>query len=134
MNKPEGGFTLIELMITVVVFGILAAIAYPAYQNYAIRSHRVAAQSAMLEEAQRQERLLTSAGRYASSTMNTPSDQEKRYVIVTTPSADGYSYTMTATPVAGRQNDPACNVLTLNALGARNISGGEGSVSDCWRQ
>lgn len=38
MNKNNKGFTLIELMITVAIVGILAAVALPAYQDYVARS------------------------------------------------------------------------------------------------
>ena len=50
------GITLMELMIVVVIVGIMAAIAYPNYRDFAARAKRTEAKAILLEIAQNQER------------------------------------------------------------------------------
>ena len=61
------GFTLIELMIVVAIVGILAAVAYPSYQDHVRKGNRAAAQAFMMEVAQRQQQYLLNNRSYAES-------------------------------------------------------------------
>lgn len=61
------GFTLIELMITVVVLGILVSISYPSYLNYTKRTRRSDAMAALTQAANQQERFFTECNWYAAN-------------------------------------------------------------------
>ena len=55
----QRGFTLIELMITVAVVGILAAIAYPSYQEFVAKSKRAGGKAVLSMGQQWMERFYT---------------------------------------------------------------------------
>ncbi|MDF3931613.1 type IV pilin protein [Pseudomonas citronellolis] len=142
-NRRQQGFTLIEMMVVVVILGILAAIAFPNYQEYVLRGKRAEGQALLNEAAAHEERwyslnpgsgYITSQSSVASLALNhttgtsVTSDTGLYNLTVGTSGSDG-GYTLTATPTF---SDSKCSLLTLTAQGVRGNSG-TGSTSDCWR-
>jgi type IV pilus assembly protein PilE len=131
----QQGFTLIELMITVAIIGVLAAVAYPSYIQHTVRANRSAAQSYMLGLANKQEQMMLDTRQYstsASTLLATPVEVSRNYGFVIDIGAS--TYTITATPTGTQLvRDAKCNKLTLTQTGAKGIAGGTSSnPSDCW--
>ena len=113
--KTKKGFSLIELLVAVVIVGILAAVAIPNYQSYVIKSNRAAAQSFMMDLANREKQYMLDARTYvdlATLGVLPPADVSKHYTIAIVPVATPPSFTITATPSSSQQTSDGPLTLT----------------------
>ena len=146
-RRPRG-FTLMELIITMVIIGVLTAIAIPNYTAYIIRSNRAEARGQLLEMSVWMERWRTERGRYdnpasagnppptppfpANWTQSPPAPATAKYnIVVATPTA--ITYTITATPTGVMAGD-VCGNLVVNETGQRMFTGGGGTQDVCWNR
>ena len=118
----QAGFTLIELMIVVAIIGVLAAIAYPSYQQYVIKTKRADMMSEMQNIAQKIERQKLSAGTYSNVsttglTGNYPRQGTALYTVALSSPLNS-NWTITATPITNAQVS-GDGKLTLNSKGVK---------------
>jgi type IV pilus assembly protein PilE len=127
------GFTLTELMITVAVISIIAAIAIPSYMGHMSRVRRAEAVSALEMVALYEEKFMAQNGQYGTLTLvvndlatvgltNPNAEARRNYNIVATP--NGNTFIATATGVNAQANDQDSNgVLIIPAINSNGERG-----------
>lgn len=109
MNKK--GITLIELLVVIVIVGILAAIAIPAYTNYLQRARRVDAKTALEQLRAAQEMWRAEKGSYSVSvaelqnTMSAPATSISNYYTWGFTVLNANSFTAQAVPQGSQISD-----------------------------
>jgi type IV pilus assembly protein PilE len=148
--KPSG-FTLIELMVTILVAAILVGVAVPMYKQQLIQSRRTDAKTALLDLASREERYMSTNTAYSSTPANlgysgtwpitvgsgyyTVSVMACAAVTCTADAGTGAAFLLTATPVTGspQAKDTVCQSFTLDNTGSQQVTGSSSATpSTCW--
>jgi type IV pilus assembly protein PilE len=138
------GFTLIELMVTLVVATILITVAIPGYQTFIRKSRRTDAKTAVLDLAGREESYFSTQNKYSATPADVgypafPSPVGSGYytinVAVTAPAANvPATFTITAVAAGTQLQDAPCQSFSVDQLGNQTAtdSGGALNTQTCW--
>ena len=141
MRFKSRGFTLVELMITVGIIGVLTAVAVPSYRNHVMRSKRSEATVILLRIQSAQEKFFLQNNAYSANLAGAP---PAGLGMVTVTEAGNYNlavarvgngFTATATATSGQAYDTKCRTFTIDQNGVRQAqnSGGADNTAECWK-
>lgn len=138
-RKPSvksGGFSLIELLVVIAIIGILAAVGYPSYTSYIVKTKRSDGAFALLEAVQAMERCKSTQFSYANCTLSgaLAVSPEKHYAVSLSAAPTASTFTIMAEPQGTQVGDTECVSLSIDHLGNRTSKPGADGADDnhCW--
>lgn len=136
-HRRAAGFTLIELMVTIVIGAILISIAGPAYMTQVRKSRRTDAKTAILDLASREERVYSTNNTYSAdpATLGYPAFGQPigggyyKVDVVAPAGANPATYTITATAINSQLKDTACQQFIVDQTGKQSTKNSAGTDS-----
>lgn len=134
MRKYMKGVTLTELMVVVVIIGILTAIAYPNYRQYAAKAKRNEAKAALLQIATNQERFYLQNNSYTTNMTSLGFPVASNFLsntesyVITVGAADANDFTATATYQKADDEASKCATFSIDGRGTKTSA----PYTDCW--
>ena len=136
ITKITNGFTLIELMITIALLGIITAVAVPSYDRYKRKAYRMDAISYLTKAAAFEENWMAEKGSYTNNKSKLGGDNTKadHYTIVATVTGGGSGFFITATAKGTQTSDTDCNVYSIDNVGRKlaKKSNTSDNSQKCW--
>ena len=148
------GFTLLELMIALAIFSIIAGIGFGTYQQYLYKSRRTDGQTSLISLQLAQEQYRNNCLQYATELGNSTScstnlsnypdgqhtlsastfSPSHYYQLAIQPnSANATSYLITATAIGIQIGDSNCQTLSIDQSGNKSARTSTGQIAtDCW--
>jgi len=131
MKTLPRGFTLIEVLVTLAMVAILAAVALPTYRDHIRKSRRAEAQSFLLAVAARQQQFLIDTRGYGATLATvgiaTPANVASAYnLALVVPGGTPPTFTLTATPISDQVHE-RCGTLGVDQNGSKTAT-----VGGCW--
>jgi type IV pilus assembly protein PilE len=134
-SKAEG-FTLIELMITMAIIGILVAIAYPSYFHYVQKARRADALAILTQDQIILERCYSQNFSYAAACSAMPSFPQttpEGFYSIDISNQTATTYTLTATPQGNQASDTKCASMSVNQANVKTAADSTATTQEeCW--
>ncbi len=126
----QRGFTLIELMISVAIVGLLGSLAYPAYTSSVVKGKRAEARTALVDLLQQQERYMTQRNCYVRFSTNSTTGATTPLAPVPSTVCGGVA--PASAPFKGFSSDSISNAsYILSADNCPDGAGGSISIAEC---
>lgn len=132
-TRKHKAFTLIELIISMAILTVLAALLWSAYEKQNYKKYRFEAIAALTRAAQELERQHSDFGVYSSANVPAESEFRNYAITVTNPCVGGNRacYVITATAQGSQAGDADCVSFSLDNFGKRTFTG---AGSSCWSE